>query len=164
MAVLTSNSVGTNGLVFNNNFVKVIQDIMHATANLSLTAETANAEAERAYPSFVTGMMILHGERDLVLTLTFSKTAAADVVVSLLGINYNQLVETEVYDAIMEVTNMVAGRLKTATISLGSSFQLTTPIVIVGPNHFFGPQSRPKGIVKKFTDKRFEMLAGIYFL
>lgn len=158
------NQIGANGIVFSNNFVKAVQDIMSSSASLNLIPEVATEAMEKAYPSFITGMMILHGERNLVLTLTFSKVAAAELVISLLGVKYTQLLENDVYDAVMETTNMVAGRLKTATTNLGANYQLTTPFVFVGTNHFWAPKSRPAGVVKKFKDKKYEMLAGVYFL
>lgn len=164
MSVFTSNTVGPKGLVFASSFVRVVQEIMNASADLALVADNANEEIERTYPSFLTGMMVLHGERDMILTLTFSKEAAADVVTSLLGIKYSQIVETEVYDAIMETTNMVAGRLKTASLNLGTSYQLTTPLVFVGQNHFLGAKARPAGIIKRFKDRQFEMLGSVFFL
>jgi len=164
MSESQSSRVKADGIVFSNSFSKVIQDIFLATAKVKLVPEAATPEIEKAYPSFVTGMMILHGDRDLVLTLSFSKNAAADLVVSLLGSKYNQIIADEVYDAVMETTNMAAGKLKTATTNLGLSYKLTTPFVFVGPNHFWASQSRPAGVVKKFKDKNFEILAGIFFL
>lgn len=161
---LSSNSNTTNGLVFDNHFVKVIKDIMSSTLDLNLSAEPVNSEAEKKHPSFVTGMMVLQGKRDIVLTLTFSKMAAAKIVVSLLGIKYTQLTQVGVCDAVMEITNMVSGRFKTALVSTGEQYQLTTPFVFVGPNHFLEPQTRPNGMVKKFIDRNFEMLAGVFFL
>lgn len=156
--------LNVNGLVFSNSFSKVIQDIVNVTANVNLSSEVATPEIEKAYPSFVTGMMILHGQRDLVLTMSFSKMAAADLVVSLLGSNYNKIVADDVYDAVMETTNMAAGKLKTATANLGVNYQLTTPFVFVGTNHFWASKSRPAGIVKLFNDKNFEIIAGLFFL
>jgi hypothetical protein len=55
--------LNANGLVFSNNFSKVIQEILLATASVYLVPEVATPEIEKEYPSFVTGMMILHGER-----------------------------------------------------------------------------------------------------
>lgn len=152
------------GIEFGNQFAKVIKDIMNSTANLNLTVENTSEQTEKGYPSFITGMMVLQGTRDVVLTLTFSKMAAAEIAVSLLGIKYNQMVDVEVYDTVMEVTNMIAGRLKTAIVANGDRYQLTTPFVFVGPNHFIGAKTRPVGLVKKFKDKNFEMLAGVFFL
>lgn len=157
-------TVNTGGMAFANSFIKSVQDIMNSTVDVELVAENATVFMEKDYPSFVTGMMIMHGERDLILTLTFSKEAAADVVVSLLDAKYNKLEEEEVYDAIMEVTNMVAGRLKTATLKLGYNQQLTTPLVLVGSRHFMGAKSRPAGVNKRMTDKKFQILASVYFL
>lgn len=157
-------TMNTGGMPFVNSFVKSVYDIMASILDVELSAETSTLLMEKDYPSFVTGMMIMHGEKDLILTLTFSKEAAADVVVSLLDTKYNKLEEEEVYDAIMEVTNMVAGRLKTATLLLGYNQQLTTPLVFVGPRHFLGAKSRPSGINKRMTYKKFQMLASVYFL
>lgn len=157
-------TMNTGGMPFVNSFVKSVYDIMASILDVELSAETSTLLMEKDYPSFVTGMMIMHGEKDLILTLTFSKEAAADVVVSLLDTKYNKLEEEDVYDAIMEVTNMVAGRLKTATLLLGYNQQLTTPLVFVGPRHFLGAKSRPSGINKRMTYKKFQMLASVYFL
>ena len=155
---------GTQGIVFGNHFTKVIKDIMNSTLQVELSHENANAEIEKKYPSFVTGLMVLQGKKDIVLTLTFSKMAAAKIVVSLLGIKYTQIAEVGAYDAVMEITNMVSGRLKTALTATGEQYKLTTPFVFVGSNHFLETQTRPLGIVKKFKDKQFEMLAGVFFL
>lgn len=164
MSIETSNSVGPKSLIFANNFVRVVQEIMNATADLALIADNGNEEIERSYPSFLTGMMVMHGDRDLILTLTFSKEAAADIVVSLLGVKYNQIVETDVYDTVMETTNMIAGRLKTACLNMGANYQMTTPLVFVGKDHFLGAKARPAGITKRFKDKQFEMIASVFFL
>lgn len=153
-----------NGVAFGNSFIKSVQDIMSSTLNVNLKADNSSALMEKTYPSFVTGMMILHGDRDLILTLTFSKEAAADVVVSLLDAKYNELKEDDVYDAVMEITNMVAGKLKTATLNLGYNQQLTTPLVFVGSRHFLGAKSRPNGVTKRFTDRKYQILASVYFL
>ncbi|PKM94412.1 MAG: hypothetical protein CVU84_10095 [Firmicutes bacterium HGW-Firmicutes-1] len=152
------------GIEFGNQFAKVIKDIMNSTSNLNLTVQNASEENEKEYPSFITGIMVLQGTRDVVLTLTFSKMAAAEIVKSLLGIKYDKMVDVEVYDTVMEITNMIAGRLKTAIIATGEHYQLTTPFVFVGANHFIGAKTRPIGIVKKFKDSHFEMLAGVFFL
>lgn len=164
MCALPINNLGANSIVFSNNFIKAVQDIMSSSVNLSLTPENINESDERLYPAFVTGFMIMHGEKDLVLSLSFSKEAAAELVVNMLGVKYNELNENDVYDAIKETTNMVAGRLKTATMNLGQTYQLTTPFVFVGSNHFWFPQSRPVGVVKKFKYYHYEMLAGVFFL
>lgn len=158
------NGVDIKGVEFGNQFAKVIKDIMKETSNLNLTVEAASEDHEKGYHSFITGMMVIQGVRDVVLTITLSKMAAAEIVVALLGINYTQIVEAEVYDAVKEVTNMIAGRLKTAIVANGDRYQLTTPFVFVGPNHYIGAKTRPLGLVKKFKDKQFEMLAGVYFL
>jgi len=160
----STNLTGVQGIVFENHFAKVVKDIMNSALKLNLSPENASAEIEKKYPSFVTGIMVLQGKRDIVLTLTFSKMAAAKIVVSLLGIKYTQIAEVGVYDAVMEITNMVSGRLKTALVDTGEQYQLTTPFVFVGSNHYLETQTRPIGIVKKFKDKHFEMLAGVFFL
>lgn len=158
-----------NGLVasrvaFANNFIKVIQDTMVSSTGYALIPENTTEETERQYPSYVTGMMVLRGEKDLVLTLTFSKVAAADLMVALVDGNYTELVDSEVFDAVMEMTNMIAGRLKTASLELGYSYTLTSPFVFVGSDHYIGRKNRPAGIVRKFKDKQFDMLAGFFFL
>lgn len=164
MCALPVNNLNNTGIAFSNNFIKAVQDIMTSSVNIVLSPENASETDERNYPSFVTGMMIMHGEKDLVLTLSFSKEAAAELVVNLLDVKYNQLNENDVYDAIKETTNMVAGRLKTATMNLGQTYQLSTPFVFVGSNHFWFPNSRPVGVVKKFKNNHYEMLAGVFFL
>lgn len=160
----TINLSGSDGFIFANNFSKVVKDIMKSTLSVDLLPLQSTTDIEKSYPSYVTGMMVMQGKRDIVLTLTFSKVAAADTVVSLLGLKYTEIDEVGVYDAVMEMTNMVAGKLKSALIATGVQYTLTTPFVFVGKNHFMEPQSRPKGIVKRFKDRQFEMLGGVFFL
>lgn len=151
-------------VAFANNFIKVIQDTMLASTRYALLPENTTEETEKTYPSFVTGMMVLQGDKDLILTITLSKVSAADLVAALLDTKYTEMVDTEVYDAVMEMTNMIAGRLKTASLELGYTYTLTSPFVFIGPNHYISRKNRPSGIVRKFKDRQFEMLAGFFFL
>jgi CheY-specific phosphatase CheX len=154
------------GLVFENNFSNIVRELVHETIGLDLDVENATLKAESKYPSFITGMMVFQGDtdKDILLTITVSKMAAAKIVVSLLDLKYDELDGPQVYDAIKELTNMISGKMKSAIKATGKHYNLSTPICFIGKNHFIGHNTRPKSIIKKFKHKKFEMLAGLFFL
>lgn len=98
----------------------------------------------------VTGMVGLAGDYIGMLSLHFSKELALEITSRMLQTSITE-VDEDVKDAIGELTNMVAGNLKTALSKSGVAFDLSVPSVIIGERYFTEYTSELHSLVVPFT-------------
>jgi chemotaxis protein CheX len=106
---------------------------------------TANLLPESAPPALagtrVTGTVGMAGETITGLVyLHLPVPLAAKSAASMLGLSPEDLGEAEVNDVIGEVTNMVAGGLKSWLCDAGAKCALTTPAIIRGDSYTVTPK------------------------
>ncbi len=83
----------------------------------------------------ITGAMLLPGLNNAMLSISFSRCAAATLVSYITGIFPEQLENEDLYDGAAEIVNQIAGRIKSELAETDYHFTLTPPFTIVGPNH-----------------------------
>jgi len=89
--------------------------------------------------SKITGMIGIAGNYSGVLTFHCDKDTAMFITANMLGIEPSAVnPDTDIRDAIGEITNMIAGNVKTKTCTPGDSFELSIPTVIAGNNFSIG--------------------------
>jgi len=98
----------------------------------------------------VTGMVGLAGDCIGMLSLHFSKELALKITSRMLQTPIME-VDEDVKDAIGELTNMVAGNLKTALSRSGVAFDLSVPSVIIGEKYSTEYMTEVHSLVVPFT-------------
>ena len=89
------------------------------------------SDKDDAVDSNLTSMIGLAGELRGVLAVHCSEKAAKGITGAMLGMEIEEMDE-DVKDAIGEITNMVAGGLKTAWASDGIDVELAIPTTVIG--------------------------------
>jgi chemotaxis protein CheX len=87
-----------------------------------------------------TAMVGLAGQLCGVLTLQSSAPAAALMASKMLGIDVRE-VDAQMWDAIGEIANMVAGNFKNKLTGMGEHCMLSVPTVITGSDYCCHPMS-----------------------
>jgi chemotaxis protein CheX len=82
----------------------------------------------------ITSMVALAGQLSGVLTVRCSAKSAARMAARMLGIDAERA-GPEVFDAVGEICNMVAGNFKNKIAGLGDGCMLSVPTVITGPEY-----------------------------
>ena len=98
-----------------------------------------NTGTRQTMSSKITGMIGIAGNYSGVLTFHCNKDTAMFITANMLGIEPSGVnPDTDMRDAIGEITNMIAGNVKTKTSTPGDSFDLSIPTVIAGNNFSIG--------------------------
>lgn len=82
----------------------------------------------------VTGVIGLSGDRSGTVSLTFTKDCVLAVVSSMLGETITEL-NTDIRDAVGEMTNMISGSARQGLQKNGMTIEAGIPTVIVGNDH-----------------------------
>ncbi len=99
-------------------------------SQLSL-AETAEAKA----PHDVTAMVGLAGKLCGMLSFCCDKKAALLITSKMLGVELDKISNSDMSDALGEISNMVAGNFKNKISGLGDGCMLSPPTVITGSDY-----------------------------
>ncbi len=97
----------------------------------------------------VTGIIGLTGHERGSVAVSFSKKCILRIIKGMLG-EEKYYIDTEVRDAVGELTNMIAGDGRRILSLNGYNFEASIPTVIVGPNHYIEHKTKGPIIVIPF--------------
>lgn len=97
----------------------------------------------------VTGIIGLTGHERGSIAVCFSKKCILRIVKGMLG-EEKFYIDTEVRDAVGELTNIIAGDGRRILALEGCSFEASIPTIIVGPNHYIEHKTKGPIIVIPF--------------
>ncbi len=106
-------------------------EVFAAMIFIEITPGTPLTGREDTIDSNLTSMIGLAGDLRGVLAVHCPEEAAKGITGAMLGMEVDEINE-DVKDAIGEITNMVAGGLKTALLSEGTKTELAIPTTAVG--------------------------------
>lgn len=143
--------------------VKVINAFLEGTTNVLQTMCMTSAIAgkpllkkEKTLSGDVSGFIPLTGSAQKgVAVLTFSKPAILLIVSRMLSEEF-KLINSEIKDAVGELTNMIAGDSRKRLEALGMKLEAGIPTVVIGKNHevfTMVPDSTPTIAIPFKTDK-----------
>lgn len=140
------------GLEFAGNcFSDAVTEVINTAANLELHEINADSICHGKYTGIVSGVMLLTGERNAVLSLTISQYEAAALVSYMTGNLPEELGKEEICDGIAELVNMTAGRAKVKLKGTEYHFNITPPFSILGRDYSTVYKSGIPRIHKKFA-------------
>lgn len=144
-------------------FVQAFQDVMLTMSGLTV----AEIDGEVDYGNDageISGLMVLTGEQNILITLSMSADTATALMSYMTGSPAEELPPKELYDGVAELVNMVAGQAKTLATAGSCRFKLTSPFTVVGKDHFIVHKNRVTIFRKYFTANHMEILLKLYFM
>jgi len=121
--------------------VQLINPFINATLNVLSTMAFVNPVAGKPYlkkdniaHGDVTGVIGITGEANGTISVTFDQGSILQVVSNMFGEEIAEI-NSEVADAVGELTNMISGQARRELETQGKLFQAAIPSVITGPNH-----------------------------
>ena len=82
----------------------------------------------------VSGIIGITGPVKGSLSLSFSRACILKIVANMLGEEFPEI-NSEIKDAVGELTNMISGAARQKLADLGYTFQSSLPTVVSGPHH-----------------------------
>ncbi len=117
---------------FMNAFVDGVQKTLGLMAQTQVKIGNPYIEKEFKSKGDVAGMVgMVAGNMKGTLTIGFTKEAVVEILKNMLGEEYKEI-NSEVIDAVGEMTNQVYGAAKTTLNQLGYSFEMAIPTVVQG--------------------------------
>ncbi|MBU2701805.1 chemotaxis protein CheX [Sporomusaceae bacterium BoRhaA] len=115
---------------------QAVIDVFATMAGLDMCETKERTQACRQGQNELTGIMMILSGRNAVLSITMDKKDAQTIISFMTGTVLEELVDSELYDGVAELINMIAGRFKASLIDTDYHFSITPPFTIVGKKHF----------------------------
>lgn len=120
---------------------KMINPFINATINVLETMAFVKCKPGKPYlkkedtaKGDVTGVIGITGETNGTISVTFEEKAILNIVSRIFGEKMNTL-NSEVADAVGELTNMISGQARRGLEEIGKIFKAAIPTVIAGKDH-----------------------------
>jgi len=115
-----------------------LQAAVHVLSTMASLKTEANGKPylKKDRQSFgdISGIIGLTGEKKGSVVLSFTKECALNVMSSMLGETHTEL-NSEVSDAVGELTNMIAGDARRRLAEIGMVFEAGIPSIIIGKEY-----------------------------
>jgi len=120
---------------------RMINPFINATINVLETMAFVKCKAGKPYlkkddvaRGDVTGIIGITGETSGTISVTFEEKAILNIVSNIFGEETKKL-NSEVADAVGELTNMISGQARRELEEIGKIFRAAIPTVISGKDH-----------------------------
>lgn len=144
-------------------FSTAVKDVVRIMAGLELNEIKTFSGKDEAVLEEVTGLLMMAGEFNVLLSLGMSKKTASTFVVYMTDITNSQLSDFELNDCVAELTNMIAGQLKTQLAGLGQHFKNLPPIVVAGSSYNIVHKNKIENMSKRFRAGSIDFILKIYY-
>lgn len=117
-----------------NPVLEAVGSVLMTMARIAVAPGKPYVNKERTAVGDVTGVIGLAGGMTGVLSVTFEKDVILKIANTLLGENYTE-VDSNIADAVGELTNMIAGQARMHLSKEGMNLKASTPSVVIGKGH-----------------------------
>ena len=118
---------------FINPFLIATQNVFKTMLSTQITIGKPSLKTNNLTLGEVTGVMGFTGDKKGSFTLSFSRESAAYVYRSMIGEDIS-IINSDVVDAIGELTNIISGQIRVELEKIGVKLSASLPTVIVGQN------------------------------
>lgn len=143
---------------------QAVFDVLSMMAGIEACHVSNNVDDYQLGRGDMTGVMMIQGQRNAMLSLTLSEENARMIVSYMTGNDSRELVEDELHDGVAELINMIAGRGKALLAGTSDHYTITPPFTIVGLNHFIVYKKEVTKIMMKFIAGDTELYLRLTYL
>ncbi len=118
---------------FINPFLMATQNVFKTMLGTHINIGKPSLKTNNFTHGEVTGVMGFAGDKKGSFTLSFSRESAAYVYRSMIGEDVSTI-NSDVVDAIGELTNIISGQIRVELEKIGINLSASLPTVIVGQN------------------------------
>jgi chemotaxis protein CheX len=119
---------------FINPFLSATVNVLEMMAFVKPVAGKPFLKKDKKASGDISGIIGLTGATKGVIVISLSKDAALKIVGGMLGETLTEM-NSDISDAVGEITNMISGDARRVLAEKGHNFEAGLPSVIVGPNH-----------------------------
>ena len=118
---------------FINPFLQSTKNVVETMCQMAVTPQKPSLKSNKATYGEVTGIVSMTSEKiSGYMILSFEKACILQIVANMLMEDPKSDVDDEIIDAVGELTNMICGGAKAHLSKLDTTFDMTTPQMVVG--------------------------------
>jgi chemotaxis protein CheX len=121
-------------VAFINPFLDAVVGVLGMMASVEASPGKPFINRKRTTVGDITGSIGITGSFSGVMSLTLDEPVILKIVNNMLSENYTEL-NSDIADAVGELTNMIAGQARQDLANLGMIFKASTPTVFIGKAH-----------------------------
>jgi chemotaxis protein CheX len=144
-------------------FTVAIRDVIEVMTGLCVE-EDPSQKACKMSKGEISGVMLILGEKNALMSLTMSKELCTTIISYMTGTEKNDITDEEIYDGAAELVNMVAGRAKAILSGTKYQFSITPPFTIIGQDHFIKHKDKIFNITKQYIIDDRSLFLQIYHI
>ncbi|MBW2594280.1 MAG: chemotaxis protein CheX, partial [Deltaproteobacteria bacterium] len=119
---------------FINSFIEATTDVLTTMAGIAPQVGKPFLKKNDIANGDVSGIIGLTGEASGSMALSFSEKAIVLIVSNMLGEEISEI-NSDIKDAVGEITNMISGAARKKIESMGLNITAAIPTVVAGKNH-----------------------------
>ncbi|MBU0485210.1 MAG: chemotaxis protein CheX [Proteobacteria bacterium] len=118
-----------------NPFLEATKDVIETMAKIPVRPKTLRLKAEKKTYGAITGIIgITSPHLNGSMVISFSELCILKIVANMTSTYEKIKIDSEVVDAVGELTNMICGGAKNRLAKMDMKFDLALPTVLVGKN------------------------------
>jgi chemotaxis protein CheX len=145
-----------------NPFLRATQHVLKTMAFTDAIAGKPYVKKDEKAGGDVSGIIGITGETDGSLSISFTESCICFIVSNMFGETITAL-NTEVEDAVGEITNMISGDARRELAEQGMVLQGAIPTVVSGKNHSVKHMAKGPSIAIPFSTKAGHFVVEVCF-
>ena len=117
-----------------NPFINATINVLETMAFMNVTPGKPFLKTDIVAIGDITGLMGLTGVANGTVAVTFESDCILAIVSNMFGEQMSEI-NSEIIDAVGELTNMISGQARRELEEIGRSFKAAIPSVVAGPKH-----------------------------
>ncbi len=117
-----------------NPFINATINVLETMAFMEVNAGKPFLKTDLVAIGDITGLMGLTGVANGTVAVTFESKCILAIVSNMFGEKMDEI-NSEIIDAVGELTNMISGQARRELEEVGRSFKAAIPSVVAGPKH-----------------------------
>lgn len=113
---------------------------------------------------YISGALLLNGEKNLLVMIGISTSHSKGIVSKMLNVDVLNIKDENLFDGIMEITNMLAGKLKSLLFAFNMPYTLSIPYVLYGDSMGIFLKKKQKVVTGIYKSDDYEVNLKILFL
>ena len=117
-----------------NPFIEATLNVLETTSSITTNPLEPFVKKDNIALGCVTGLIDLNGEYSASVAITFTETCILKIVSNMFGEEITK-VDEDIYDAVGEISNMIAGQVSLSITEFGESLKATFKKVLSENKH-----------------------------
>jgi len=145
-------------------FSNSIKEIIFTMTGMEVLEEKVSVETIKDLKQEISGVIVLIGNKRIMLSLSMSTYSARSLVASMTGLKPESLTQEDLVDGVAELANIAAGKVKAKLSSNGEHYDILLPYSITGDNHSIIHKNKIAVLIRLYHTENIAVMAKVCLL